>query len=630
MPNWLGFRLKFILVCALWIGTCDYLIHGVLLLPRFSVHQYLYGFYGVLLLGGVISASYSITYVILFLIPWVNLLVLSSLFFNDSARWITIVLLIFTLVGFLYYLKRSVIDSRNEILGALDRIIKGSAYDACRMFFFDERGRVMRNLNLWLSSVRERFRLTQFISTQEWHEISTLNPRYNSVSQDCWTISLVFCWRGQSSFFDETILAKLTSYCSQLNGSINRFHAGQAELIFQEDSVNSEKNILVLLPELRTLSMHPDEYLFVAIRRSFLKRGVVMHPDGYSFRFVGYSLVEDLKFLNSQNLKGVNLWVHSSVASKARQMFHLDEAINNYHHVRSDKDLEYHFEKLASPKVEERLISIRVVSIQKNRNSLIHLLNLLHDVSPRVRIATAGALGILVNEDSEDTIGSAFLEALQTEWNQDIRASLVMSLGKLRKPSLVKPLYDLLSDENDRVRANAVEAVGRCMGRNAVVRHVEKLLKDPNNRTRANAAMAIWLVGDKRGFITLVEMASSEDPMISCSGLYGIGEIFTNENIKISIQFIADPVKFYFKEKSLFENSLQTCIEKSQSEHPLVEMNAVIALGKLRSNKSVVVLHKKFLQTSRPSVQQAIIQALIQLEEFELVSSLRKELVEAE
>lgn len=168
------------------------------------------------------------------------------------------------------------------------------------------------------------------------------------------------------------------------------------------------------------------------------------------------------------------------------------------------------------------------------------------------------------------------------------------------------------------------------MGKNAVIRHVEKLLRDPNNRTRANAAMAIWLVGDKRGFVVLTQMATSEDPMISCSGLYGIGEIFTNENIKISIQFMADPVKFYFKEKSLFENSLQICIEKAQSEHPLIEMNAVIALGKLRSNKAVAVLHKKFLMTSRTSVQKAIIQSLMQLEEFELVSILRKELIEAE
>lgn len=628
MPAWLGFRFRYIFVCILWIVLCDYLIHGWLGLPRTTFSYYLYGLFACLVLSGLQVASYTWTVVILFLMPWLDMLVYAWTMFDGMWRGLICSLLFAGLGSYLFYIKRSLLDSRQEILATLDRLRRGHSDRACSVFFHDERGRVIRNLNRWLSFVRERARLTQFISAEEWQTLSANNPRQNTISQDCWVISLVFRWGGQGLALDETMLENISAMCVQLGASINRFHAGYGELIIQQESGEHEKNALILLPELRSVELGENQYLYVVIRRTFLKRGVVRHPNGYSFRCVGLSLMEDANFLFSQTDRGIHLWVHSGMSPRASQMFHLEELKDGYSYLRSDKDLEYHIEKLQSPKVEERLVSIRVVSIQRNSMALEPLLALLSDISPRVRIATATALGMLVNPDNEERIGEAFLKALEAEWNQDIRASLVMALGKLRKASLIKPLYQLLSDENDRVRANAVEAVGRCMGRGAVVRYVEKLIKDPNNRTRANAAMAIWLVGDKRGFKVLVEMAASDDPLISCSGLYGLGEIFTNDSIKISLQFIADPVKFYFKERALFKDALKICIQQVMNPHPLVERNAVIALGKIRSNQAVEILRNKFLSTARLSLKQLIINSLLQLEEFELVTNLRKELVE--
>ena len=99
---------------------------------------------------------------------------------------------------------------------------------------------------------------------------------------------------------------------------------------------------------------------------------------------------------------------------------------------------------------------------------------MLEDVSPRVRIAAAGALSKFVNSDNENFIGQSFLNCLENEWNQDKRATLVMSLGKLKTKSLIKPLYKLLSDKNDRVRANAVEAIGQSMDRKTVLRYLDR------------------------------------------------------------------------------------------------------------------------------------------------------------
>ena len=87
-----------------------------------------------------------------------------------------------------------------------------------------------------------------------------------------------------------------------------------------------------------------------------------------------------------------------------------------------------------------------------------------------------------------------------------------------------------------------------------------------NNRARANAAMAVWLMGERRGFKVLFEMSLSEDLYVSSSGLYGIGEIFTDQNIKINSKFVSNPVGYYLKEKSLFDDALKVCIEKNDAK----------------------------------------------------------------
>ena len=64
------------------------------------------------------------------------------------------------------------------------------------------------------------------------------------------------------------------------------------------------------------------------------------------------------------------------------------------------------------------------------------------------------------------------------------------------------------------------------------------------------------------------------------------------------------------------------------TNHPLVERNAIIALGKFRSRKSVEVLKSKFFLTKETSLHQLILNTLLNMEEFELVTTLRKQQIE--
>ncbi|MEE2925071.1 MAG: HEAT repeat domain-containing protein [bacterium] len=606
--------------------TCDQLIHSYLNLPRFELSNYLPITYTILLLLLLFKPAYTNFIILLFLIPWLYIFSYCWVFLESSLAYLFLCCLLIVLIFFCYYIKKSFIDSRKELLKGLDSLRQGNTYESCGISFFDERGKVLRNLNQWASLIRERSRRMQFISPEIWHELKNTGVREERTSKDRWVISLVISWGDEntSGSFDRILLDWIGFVCDQLNASINCFHSGYAELIVMEENKKQGNDVLLLLSEFKLQSKRSDQFIKLVVRRNFMKTGVVLEPEGYRFRCVDFSLVEDLKFLRGQSKQLTQIYIHESLRQSAEQVFHLQESMADYFLVQSVKNQDYHLQNLLSHQVEDRLNSIRVVEAQRNITGVDTLIKLLGDVSPRVRIAAAGALTKFVNKENENHIGQSLLNCLEKEWNQDMRATLVMSLGKLRSESLIKPLYKLLSDQNDRVRANAVEAIGQCMDRKTVLRYLDGLLDDSNNRARANAAMAVWLMGDRKGFSVLLGMARSTDSLISSSGLYGIGEIFTDENIKINSKFVSNPIRYYFKEKSLFDDALKVCIDKTLSDDVLVERNAIIALGKFRSKKSVNALEFKFSITKEPSLRNLILNTLLNLEEFELVTTLRK------
>jgi HEAT repeat protein len=274
--------------------------------------------------------------------------------------------------------------------------------------------------------------------------------------------------------------------------------------------------------------------------------------------------------------------------------------------------------------VEDRLMSMRVIESHRHAEAIPTLLELLEDVSPRVRVVSARVLSTLAVGGNESLIGRALLASLSKEWNHEVRATIIISLGELRKKEFLSPLLPLLHDENDRVRANAIEAVGRSMERRIILRHLEAMLKDKNNRARANAALAIWVMGEKSGFKELLHMAASEDPLMCCSGLFGIGEVFAEANMRILTDFISDPVAFYTGEqKSLFQPAFELCVKGLAFPHKLVERNAVLALKKMKTMLCVPLLTQKYGETDDDFVRQLIIETLLSLELFAQAAALK-------
>jgi len=96
---------------------------------------------------------------------------------------------------------------------------------------------------------------------------------------------------------------------------------------------------------------------------------------------------------------------------------------------------------------------------------------------------------------------SALMRKLADDPDQKVRSCAVAGLGELKLPSVESEncLWKALKDTDNRVRANAIEALQR-RGVRAAAKCFELLAADENNRVRANAvkALLIWKVSSSR------------------------------------------------------------------------------------------------------------------------------------
>ncbi len=150
----------------------------------------------------------------------------------------------------------------------------------------------------------------------------------------------------------------------------------------------------------------------------------------------------------------------------------------------------------------------------------------INDTDPSVRIK-------IIKEAMEKGIlgaGQIFHGRLRSRNEKDVKvvATLVHALGKLEYKDAFDTLVLCLKDEDNRVRANAVEAIGLLIGREGKrdpVIHLVPFLKDSNNRARANAIIALAREKNVGIYATLLGMIRSGDMNMQRSAIYAIMEL---------------------------------------------------------------------------------------------------------
>jgi HEAT repeat protein len=108
--------------------------------------------------------------------------------------------------------------------------------------------------------------------------------------------------------------------------------------------------------------------------------------------------------------------------------------------------------------------------------------------------------------------------------NLKIVSAGVLALGRLRVGQHLGIITRFLKHEEDRVRANSVEAL-EALGEPKVTPLVQSSVMDHNARTRANAVKALWKYGDLWVVDNAKTMLESPDPRMRASAAYAVGEM---------------------------------------------------------------------------------------------------------
>jgi len=609
-------RLRFFLAWLFLVASFLFFVHGVLEFPWFGLS---YGFLILSFLGLAVvlwRPGYELASLLFFALPWSMGLVLVSFLGSPGRKELGLFFL--TLLGLCYgfYHRLALARSLAGIHRCLDPLIQGEPSPALQIPFEDEIGCFLRRLDQLSFRFREGFA-----------KGSEALPPYS----EKWVISLIICWQPAAGVDGPRTLEKamgaVDKLCQPDLGFLNFLDSHGCELVFSLENDGADSQAVLAMAELwRDFGEIPELGVSMVLRRCFVKAGILNRSQGDRLYFTAESFKQDQCYLKQSLCLGeVKIGLHESLEKPGSRVFHLGERKGGYFQILREKEMQAHIQNLSSSRIEDKLVSIKVITAHQSKQTTELLEPLLDDVSPRVRMEAVRAMARQSPaEQGGRGLSKTFYRALEKEWNHDIRATLVAAMGKVGDRAGVQKLLGLLDDENDRVRANAIEAVGLTLGKTTILRRLKVKLEDPNNRARANASLAVWLMGSRQGFAELVKMAGNADGLAACSGLYGIGEVFRIENLRILFSNLSNPLSFYLHEVPLFNSALKICQERVFDEHPLVEKNSIIALGKMGSRASVEVLRDKYLQTEKQPVRQWIIEALLKMDEYAQVSELRE------
>ena len=133
----------------------------------------------------------------------------------------------------------------------------------------------------------------------------------------------------------------------------------------------------------------------------------------------------------------------------------------------------------------DQLGSLRV------RPAVPDLVAVLSDKDPRVREASAFALGEIADQDAANHLS----RLLAGDTDASVRASSAFALGMLEDTKSVSALLDSLDDSSAEVRSAALVALGLMRDQDDV-EDIEEMLNDPSLDVRYDAVWALGQIGD--------------------------------------------------------------------------------------------------------------------------------------
>jgi len=149
---------------------------------------------------------------------------------------------------------------------------------------------------------------------------------------------------------------------------------------------------------------------------------------------------------------------------------------------------------LENPQTQQRMLAARAFCELEDKRATPHLIRLLTDACPLVRVSAAYGIG----RNPSPTAVEPLIAQLDRDWNGYVRKGVVWALGNCRDRRCLPPLAEALKTDISAVRLWAASALAQMadVGYEAVLGAIppliEALVQDPVPAVRSNCG---WSIG---------------------------------------------------------------------------------------------------------------------------------------
>jgi HEAT repeat protein len=194
---------------------------------------------------------------------------------------------------------------------------------------------------------------------------------------------------------------------------------------------------------------------------------------------------------------------------------------------------------LEDPQPQQRMLAARAFCDIEDTRATPHLIRLLTDTCPLVRVSAAYGIG---RNPSPDAI-EPLITQLNRDWNGYVRKGVVWALGNCRDRRCLAPLADALKTDISAVRLWAASSLAQMaeVGYEAVVGAIPPLIgalvQDPVAAVRSNCA---WTIGQLcRELPSNVVYATAIDALIQAFA--EDPDLGVREDTKAALLGVGDP-----------------------------------------------------------------------------------------
>ncbi|MBD2626180.1 HEAT repeat domain-containing protein [Trichormus variabilis] len=194
---------------------------------------------------------------------------------------------------------------------------------------------------------------------------------------------------------------------------------------------------------------------------------------------------------------------------------------------------------LENPQSQQRMLAARAFCDIQDQRAIPHLIRLLTDNCPLVRVSAAYAIGRNPSQNAVEPL----ITQLKRDFNGYVRKGIVWALGNCRDRRSLVPLTDALRTDISAVRLWAASALAQMAGVSyeavvgAIPALIEALVQDPIAAVRSNSA---WTIGQLcKELPSNVVYATAIDALIQAFA--EDKDLGVREDAKASLLGVGDP-----------------------------------------------------------------------------------------